>query len=370
MIENKNICFLMPHFFFEKKGGAELQVYYLSRELVLRGFHVNYIRENNKFDNFKKTFEGIKLHSIYIPKILAHPKLLFIKQILRSIQLHFHIKKLKPSIVYVRADESYLPLLKSSITKNKIKLIWACSHDDKLGPYYWSNKYGYAIKKSILNVLRNANLILLQTEFQRKLLFKNFDIQGKVLYNSHPIPTDLDLPRENIVLWVGRLHKRKFPERFLSIVKKMKSNSNFKFIMIGRRLDSRFDNEIENTLKENPNFKYYGESEQEFILEILNKVKVLVNTSNSEGFSNTFIEAWIRGVPVIALKGVNPDGIITNNKVGFICEDIDAIQMRVYELLNNKSLFSKMSLKSKEMSKEKFDLKNYVDKFINELFKF
>ena len=117
MDNNRDICFLMPHFFFEKKGGAELQVYYLARELAFRGFQVNYIRENNKFFFGEKNYEGIKLYTIYIPKFLAHPRLLFAKQILRRIQLYFHLKKLKPSFIYLRADESYLPLLKSSIKK-------------------------------------------------------------------------------------------------------------------------------------------------------------------------------------------------------------------------------------------------------------
>jgi len=370
MSNNRDVCFVLPHFFFENKGGAELQAYYLARELAFRGWQVNYIREKSKIDFGKNEFEGIKLHTIYIPKILAHPKLLFIKQALRRLQLYFHQKRLKPTIIYIRADESYLPLFGKSLKKNKIKLIWACSHDDKLNLHHWSDKYGSAIKQSILKVLNNSSLILLQTKFQKKTLLENFGFNGKLLYNSHPLPSDLEFTRKDVVIWVGRLHKRKFPERFLSIVKKMKSNSNIKFIMVGKRLNSQFDYEIQSTLKENPNFQYYGESDQEFILEILNKVKVLVNTSDSEGFSNTFIEAWLRGVPVISLKGVNPDGLITKNGVGFVCDDIDEIQMRVSELLNNRLLFSQMSLEAKLMSKRKFDLEKYVDKFIDEVCKF
>ena len=56
MDNNRDICFLMPHF-FSKKGGAELQVYYLARELAFRGFQVNYIRENNKFFFEKRTMK-------------------------------------------------------------------------------------------------------------------------------------------------------------------------------------------------------------------------------------------------------------------------------------------------------------------------
>ena len=90
---------------------------------LLRGWQVNYIREKNKFDFSEKNYKGIKLHTIYIPKILAHPKLLFAKQVLRRIQLNFQLKRLNPPIIYIRADESYLPLL-NSIAQTKIKLNW------------------------------------------------------------------------------------------------------------------------------------------------------------------------------------------------------------------------------------------------------
>ena len=122
MGNNRDICFVMRHFFFENKGGAELQVFYLARELAFRGWQVNYIREKGKIDFSEKKFEGIKLHTIYIPKTLAHPKLLFIKQIFRRIQLSFYQKRLKPTVIYVRADESYLPLFGRSLNKNKFKL--------------------------------------------------------------------------------------------------------------------------------------------------------------------------------------------------------------------------------------------------------
>ena len=64
----KNISFVMPHFFFENKGGAELQTYYIAKELVKRGWNVNYFREKNSLDFTLNDYDGIKLYSIYILK--------------------------------------------------------------------------------------------------------------------------------------------------------------------------------------------------------------------------------------------------------------------------------------------------------------
>ena len=361
----------MPHFFFENKGGAELQTYYLAKELIYRGWNVNYFREKSSMNFRLRVYEGIKLYTIYIPKFLLHPRLLFIKQILRRFQLFIYQKKIYSGIIYNRADESYLPLFKNDVSNYNFKLIWACSHDDKLKNFHWSKKYGKRIHKLIFNKLNKLDLILLQTEFQKKLLFKNFGLTGKVLYNSHPVPIDKDIQRMNIVLWVGRLHKRKYPDRFLKIVKRMKNHKNIKFVMIGKKLNDKYDSQIKYTCEENPNFHFYGESNQEFILQLLNKAKLLVNTSDSEGFSNTFIEAWLRGVAVISLSGVNPDNLIRKKSIGFVCENLKEMQNRIYELINDDSLFIKMSNNSKKISRDMFDIKKYVDNFIifiNELY--
>lgn len=355
----------MPHFFFENKGGAELQTYYIAKELVKRGWNVNYFREKNSLDFTLNDYDGIKLYSIYIPKFLLHPRLLFLKQILRRFQLYIYQKEIYSGVVYNRADESYLPLFKNNKSNDNFKLIWACSHDDKLKAFYWSKKYGKRIHKLISNKLNKLDLILLQTEFQKKLLFKNFGLIGKVLYNSHPLPKDEDFHRQNIVVWVGRLHKRKYPERFLNMVKRMKNHKDISFIMIGKKLSTRYDSLIKSTISENSNFHFYGESNQEFILQILKKAKLLVNTSDSEGFSNTFIEAWLRGVPVISLSGVNPDNLIKKKSIGFVCENLEEIQNQICKVINDDTLFTKMSNKSKKIARDMFDIKKYADNFIN-----
>ena len=41
------IVFVLEHFFFEKKGGAEIQAYFIAKELIQRGHEVFYFRERS-----------------------------------------------------------------------------------------------------------------------------------------------------------------------------------------------------------------------------------------------------------------------------------------------------------------------------------
>ena len=43
---------------------------------------------------------------------------------------------------------------------------------------------------------------------------------------------------------------------------------------------------------------------------------MFVNTSNIEGFPNSFLQAWVRGVPVVSF--FDPDGLITNKCLGYV----------------------------------------------------
>lgn len=361
---NKKLVIVMPHFFFEYKGGAELQSYYLARELVVKGWSVDYIREVDVIRPECSGHGGIKLHGIFIPRFLGHPRLLFLKQLIRKVQLIRVFSRIKPDLIYVRADESYLPMIGRQLDWLGARLIWACSHDDKLKRDHWKFKYGKSIGKQIVMVLIKSELIILQSEQQKALLFQNFGIRGVVMYNSHPIPSKYTYEKRKRVLWVGRLHKRKFPERFIEIVKAFSNRKDIEFIMVGRRLDGRYDQLISNSEVEYKNFRFIDNASQEMVRELLSDSRALVNTSDTEGFSNTFIEAWVLGVPVVALRSVNPDNILIRHNIGFVCDDPTDYADKILTLIDNDAVFQEMSNNSIEVSHAAFDLDKYVTSFI------
>ena len=84
------------------------------------------------------------------------------------------------------------------------------------------------------------------------------------------------------------------------------------------------------------NVEFIGHIKNETIPEFLSKAFCLLNTSRLEGFSNTFLEAWSVGTPVITTKNVNPDEIISDYSLGIVSENYDEIPKILKKLIEEK----------------------------------
>ena len=76
--------------------------------------------------------------------------------------------------------------------------------------------------------------------------------------------------------------------------------------MIGRSDDDALLDRLVKRIEGNENIEYLEELDMDDANSILERSSVLVNTSMFEGFSNTFIQAWLRRTPVLSLNS-DPD---------------------------------------------------------------
>ena len=94
----------------------------------------------------------------------------------------------------------------------------------------------------------------------------------------------------------------------------------------------------------------------------LNESHVLVNTSEYEGFSNTFVEAWMRKVIVLSMNS-NPENIITDQKIGFICSSLSELIDKTDLLIKDAQLRTKMAQKSYEYGIKNHSLEHNIVSF-------
>jgi glycosyltransferase involved in cell wall biosynthesis len=367
MIKTKKVfCFILPSFFLERKGGSELQVYYIAMELIRRGWEVHYIREENTWIGKELVIDGIKLYALPAREnYLCLMNNFYLKKIM---------KKIKADVWYCRATTNYVAPVAWSARKIGGQVAWACSNDFQVSKNLLRKAITNPLKKTFFNIfalvnrflfsqsLKYIDHVILQSEIQNRLFNTNYNCHGTLINNAHPIPVLSKIKRKKIILWAARLHEGKHPEIFIKVAKRFKLQ-DYKFILAGRPMNNSIITlkEIVDAGKNLPNFDYIGEVDSEQIHSLMQQSMLFVSTSSNEGFPNTFIEAWLRGVPVVSLK-VDPDSYIKKFNMGRVSENIEQMCYDIHQLMTEPELWKEISKNCLEISKMSFNIETHVDK--------
>ena len=189
--------------------------------------------------------------------------------------------------------------------------------------------------------LSRANVIFCQNSYQYDRFKARFP-QKKVIkiYNPYYCEKKLvDLPNNNkrkYIAWIGRFRDPKNLPGLLEIVKTL-PNVEFKIAgKVGGILE--YDTKIAlEQLRKYKNVNFVGYLSRKEIFHFLSNSYALLNTSHHEGFSNTFLEAFAAGTPIVTTVGVDPDSIIANNHLGIVKKKYSELPDAIMEIINSKN---------------------------------
>jgi glycosyltransferase involved in cell wall biosynthesis len=162
--------------------------------------------------------------------------------------------------------------------------------------------------------LRLANSIVVQTQEQRELAKRDFEIAATVIRSfAEPAEEPAHGERSGF-LWIGALAEVKDPLSFVALARAVPEAP---FTMVGsERVGSEaLAEEVSAEAAATPNLSLVDSPGRSRVLEAYATALAVVNTSQFEGFPNTFLEAWARGTPVLSLRR-DPDGIIERHNLG------------------------------------------------------
>jgi glycosyltransferase involved in cell wall biosynthesis len=212
--------------------------------------------------------------------------------------------------------------------------------------------------------IKLADAIIVQSEFQKKMLKKNFGKDGFLIKMPFPLSRHEIPEKANplIVLWVGAMAEVKQPELFVKLAEAI---SEARFKMIGGHSGNK---ELYDKMKENskrvPNFEFLGVIPFDEINGYFSQASILVNTSMFEGFPHALIQAWIHYVPVVSLNA-DPDGIICKYKIGFHSKTFDQLGEDVKKLLENEHLRKQMGENARQYSEREHDITKNIREYLD-----
>jgi glycosyltransferase involved in cell wall biosynthesis len=159
---------------------------------------------------------------------------------------------------------------------------------------------------------------------------------------------------------VSTIRPVKQPEIYLKIAKLL---PKLKFLMIGgESKEKELYTQIEKEANAISNLEFLGFVPHHKIQKYYQEASIFINTSQIEGFPNTFLESWINGTPVISLN-VDPDEIICKDKLGFHSKTLEQLLLDVNNLFFDDNLRKEMGMNAKKYVEENHDLKKITSEF-------
>jgi glycosyltransferase involved in cell wall biosynthesis len=343
-------------------GGAELKQVLIARELVKRKYTISFIVHNEKNDEQTKNPDDI----ILVKSYSRSQNITFFKKV----RMLWKSLQEANSDIYIQA--TYPPGIVAlyCLIYRKKYIKWLSS-DKSVNLQDVTQGITFLTKFSLYLDIKLAHLIIGQNEYQKEIIERRF--RKKCVLIKNPITVsensiDFEKRKEHNILWVGTIRSLKQPELFLDLAKIL---PQFKFIMIGGPTNSELElyNKIQKKSTSIPNLSFFGFIPHSKIQKYYFQSSIFVNTSQVEGFPNTFLEAWNNFIPVVSLN-IDPDEIICKNNLGRHSKTFQQMIVDIECLLNDDNLRYEIAKNARKYIKENHDLKKITNQFAEILISF
>lgn len=353
-INYDNYPVLNPDFGSNYIGGESVQQVLLARAFAKRGHKVSTIvADLGQPDG--EIIDGIRIWKTFKPGS-GLPVLRFIHPKLTSIVSA--LKRADADVYYQSCAGMITGLTAWYAKRNNRKFVFRIAHDTDCIPGkqiipYWRDRKLYEYG------LRQADLIAAQSSHQARLLKENYGLDS-VEINMAVEPPSEDADRDIDVLWVNNFREFKKPERFLDLAAAL---PEMKMIMIGGPCpgEETFFEELRKRAETLPNLRMTGFVPYHEVNTYYARAKVFVNTSDTEGFPNSYLQSWVRGTPVVAF--FDPDGLIEREGLGHKANDMDDMAGAVRKLIDDTRYRESVSTQTRQYAMTHYHPDRIAEKY-------
>jgi len=321
-----NLPVLVPNYRLHTIGGESVQQTLLGRALGLRGHDVSMVvADYGQIDGAQ--WEGIRVFKAYRPDA-GLPVLRFIHP--RWTTLWSALTRADADIYYTSCAGMHVGLLAMFCRRFRKRFVFRAASDtdcdrSRLLVRFARDRWLYAYG------LRRADAILVQSASQAETLARSYGVAGRVagMLVEEPLPA---VSRDIDVLWVSNIRRVKRPDRVLELAARLPEAT---IHMVGGPLpgEAALFREVTHAVATKPNIRFHGRLAYWDANDLYGRARVLANTSDVEGFPNAYLQAWIRGVPVVTL--LDPDGVIEREGLGVAVKSSTEIADAIKSLLDD-----------------------------------
>jgi glycosyltransferase involved in cell wall biosynthesis len=334
-LRRPRICFIAPNAYpilagdtrIEKIGGAELQQVFIARGLASRGYPVTMVCLDFGQDD-AIVIDGIRVLKAFRPAA-GLPLIRFIWPRLSS--LWRSMQRADADIYYQRAASMHTGLLAVFCQLKGRKSIFAAAGDPSLERN--TNRIRYKRDRLIYEYgLRHVDRILVQNQYQAELCRRNFSREPILVPNLYEQTAPGVVQLSSEVLWVSMIRKLKQPEIVLELASAL-PQYHFRLIGGAGPGDQALYDSIKSRASALSNVDFMGFVPFEKVEGLFDRAAIFLNTSESEGFPNAFLQSWARGIPTISF--VDCGARLQGQPLGRIVASVEEMQRAINELMSD-----------------------------------
>lgn len=204
----------------------------------------------------------------------------------------------------------------------------------------------------------------------RFVLYNGFDFSRVPEISQEKAREELDFPKDKfIVPMIAQVSNRKDQRTFIKAAEILQNKNvidDFLFLVVG---DGDKREELENLTKQKKleqNVKFLGNRRDVEIILRASDISVLCTAAWwGEGISNSILESFACGVPVIATDNGGTKEVIENDKSGYVIEIGNSKQLveKILYLKNNREILQNFSIEAVKTVQEKFSIEKMVSNY-------
>lgn len=339
-LNRPHICFVAPDTWpvlaadrsVQSAGGAQVQQTFLAKSLVQRGFRVSMIcMDYGQPDEV--VVDGVTVFKCHAP-IQGLPVIRFFHP--RLTGMWSALRRVDADIYYQRSAGAATGVTAAFARRYGRRFLYAAAHDlDLAGNMTWKifqRRAGWRDRQLFRIGLKLADVVVAQHAGQARDCQRWYGRTATLIPSSYIAQPDHRADQKGVVLWVSTLRNWKRPELFLELARRL---PYLRFRIVGGPSGDAADELLFTEVKEAaaaiPNLEFVGFVPFRDIDRHFNAARVFVNTSDYEGFPNTFLQSWSRGIPTVSF--IDTGSTVQGKPVNHVASDLDEMVVLVDRLM-------------------------------------